>query len=232
VPILFLPLTYTFEPLEEGELRNKIETFAQEQQYPYEGIYSVDASKRTSKANAFFVGFGKLKRIALFDTLIESHKPDEIVSVLAHEMGHNRKRHILFNMAISILFIGLFYFLFQLLTIDYPWLLTALNLPEDSFYAGFIGAYLLVAYTPLKLLTSWFTNTLSRRFEYQADAYAAKTFGNTEAMSTALKRLSAHNLSNLTPHPLKEQLYYTHPPTVKRVKALQKIKEESAAKKD
>ncbi|MEA2071698.1 MAG: M48 family metallopeptidase [Asgard group archaeon] len=225
-PVIFLPLTFKFTPLEEGELRNKIEHYAEEQDYPLEGIYTVDASRRTTKSNALFVGFGKLKRIALFDNLVEKQEPDEIVSVVAHELGHNRKHHILYMLLQTIFSFGIFFYLYQLLVLDHTWLLDAFNLPANAFYIGFLIMFLLIAKTPLTTLISWFQNSLQRRFEYQSDAYSIETYDEPEALINALKKLSVNNLSNLTPHPLKITLEYDHPPVLKRIEHVRKISEE------
>jgi len=216
-PVVILPIFNKFIPLPEGELRAAIEDYARTQHFRLKGIYTMDGSKRSTKSNAFFTGFGRFKRIVLFDTLIEKHTVDELVSVLAHEMGHYRKKHILKSMLISILTSGLMFFILSLF-INNRELFAAFGMEHVSVYASlFFFGFL---YAPIEMLLSVFGNILSRRHEYEADAFAVDTYGKPEAMISALKKLSVDALSNLTPHPLKVFLSYSHPPVLERIRAI------------
>ena len=218
-PILIMPLFNTFTPLPAGELRDAIERYARAQGFQLSGIFTMDGSRRSAKANAFFTGIGRHRRIVLYDTLVEKHTTDELVAILAHEMGHFRLGHIHKLMGIGILSTGLMFYVFSRL-LGHPGLFAAFGFPAEriSVYAGlFLVGFL---YAPVSSLLGIVTNALSRRFEYQADAYAARTHGQPEAMILALKQLSADNLSNLTPHPAKVILDYSHPPVLARIRAL------------
>jgi len=216
-PVVILPIFNKFIPLPEGELRAAIEDYARTQHFRLKGVFTMDGSKRSTKSNAFFTGFGRFKRIVLFDTLIEKHTVDELVSVLAHEMGHYRKKHILKSMLISILTSGLMFFILSLF-INNRELFAAFGMEHVSVYASlFFFGFL---YAPIEMLLSVFGNILSRRHEYEADAFAVDTYGKPEAMISALKKLSVDALSNLTPHPLKVFLGYSHPPVLDRIRAI------------
>ncbi len=222
-PSLILPLFNTFTPLGEGELRDKIEAFAGKHDLTLKGIYSIDGSRRSSKANAFFTGLGKAKRIALFDTLIEKHPVRELIGVLAHEVGHDRKHHLLKGLAVSLVNSAFTLFLLQFFLHTKP-LYDAFGVSFDSIngqspiYGGIFFFGLL--YAPVSMLTGIAGKSLSRRWEYEADAYASRTTGAPDALADALKRLSVDSLSDLTPHPFKVFLEYSHPPVLARVKAL------------
>lgn len=220
-PTLILPLFNKFTPLEPGPLREGIEDFAHRQGFDLTGIFVMDGSRRSSKSNAFFTGLGKRKRIALFDTLLARHDNDEILAVLAHEIGHSRLGHIKRMLAASVLKTGLLFGLMQLF-IASPGLFAAFGMERMSVYAGLV--FFLILYTPVSMLLSLVSGLLSRRHERQADAFAATTTGKPEAMVRALKKLSADNLSNLTPHPLHVFLHYSHPPVLERVRRLEKTK--------
>ena len=181
----------------------------------------MDGSKRSSKTNAFFTGFGRFKKIALFDTLIAKHTVDELVSVLAHEIGHYKKGHILKSLAGSALSTGFMFFLLSLF-LKNPGLFAAFRMDNISVYASIIFFGFL--YSPVNMLISVVNNIFSRKWEYEADRYAAVTTAKPGAMIDALKKLSADNLSNLTPHPMKVFLEYSHPPVLERVKAIRNIK--------
>ena len=218
-PVTIMPLFNRFSPLEEGELRNRIEEYTRSQAFKIKGVFTMDASRRSAKTNAFFTGFGKFRRIVLFDTLIRRHTVDELLAVIAHETGHYRKKHILKNIVVSLLATGLMFFILSRF-INNRELFGAFRMSRTSVYASlFFFAFL---YAPIDMIVSIVGNLLSRRFEYEADAYAARTTGKPEAMSAALKKLSADNLSNLTPHPLKVFLSYSHPPVLERIRALEK----------
>ncbi|MEX2463173.1 MAG: M48 family metallopeptidase, partial [Balneolaceae bacterium] len=222
-PTWIMPLFNKFEPLEDGELRQAIEEYAQKVDFPLQGIYVMDGSKRSSKSNAFFTGFGKNKRIALFDTLIEKHTTDELVSVLAHEIGHYQEKHIIKNMGISILHTGVMFALLSIF-LQVPALFDAFYMDQMSVYAGLLFFGLL--YAPVETLLGIGMQILSRKHEYEADRFAATTTGKPEEMVNVLKKLSKDNLSNLTPHPFYVFLNYSHPPALQRIKAIRGLNTE------
>jgi len=225
-PVFILPLFNKFIPLEEGELKDRIREYARSQRFGFKDIFKIDASRRSSKSNAFFTGFGKSRRIALYDTLIEKHTTDELVSVLDHEIGHYRKGHIIKGMVLSVVTTGIFFFILAFF-LNNPGLFAAFKMQHISIYASlFFSGFL---YVPVNMALSVFANFLSRRHEYEADAYAVKTFGKPEAFINALKRLSVDNLSNLTPHPLKVFFDYSHPPVLQRIRTIRGISAASLA---
>ena len=216
-PAWIMPLFNKFTPLEEGELRNRIVSFAESVKFSLQNVFVIDGSKRSAKSNAFFTGFGKNKRIALFDTLIRQHTIDELVAVLAHEIGHYKKRHILQGIIIAILHSGIMLCLFSLL-LDRKELYDAFFMSRQSLYAGLIYCGLLVS--PFEFVLSLFLHALSRKNEFSADRFAAETTGHPAIMVDALKKLSLNNLSHLTPHRLYVILNYSHPPVLERIRAL------------
>ncbi|MCK5188276.1 MAG: M48 family metalloprotease [Deltaproteobacteria bacterium] len=219
-PVVILPLFNKFFPLEDGELKTSIESYAKSQDFKLKGVFKMDASKRSTKSNAFFTGFGKYRRIVLFDTLIKKHTVDELVSILAHEMGHYKKKHILKSIIISIMTTGLMFFILSLF-INNEGLFQAFKMENTSIYASlFFFAFL---YSPINMFISILSNILSRKHEYEADTYASETYGKFESMISALKKLTVDNLSNLTPHPLKVFLSYSHPPVLERIQSLRKM---------
>ena len=219
-PIVIMPLFNKFIPLEEGELKNAIENYARSQNFALKGIFKIDASRRSTKSNAFFTGFGKSRRIALFDTLIQKHSTDELVSVLAHEIGHYKKRHIIKNMMISIITTGLMFFILSFF-INNEGLFAAFKMERTSIYASiFFFGFL---YTPINMFFSIVHSIISRRHEFQADKFSVSTYNKPEAFILALKKLTVDNLSNLTPHPLKVFLDYSHPPVLERIKTIRKV---------
>ncbi len=217
VPTWIMPLFNRFTPLEEGPLRHALMTYARSIDFPLTHIFVMDGSKRSTKANAFFTGFGKNKRIVLFDTLIKDHDVDELVAVLAHEMGHFKKKHIMKRMLLSILQMGMIFWLMSI-CISFEGLFTAFYMEQPSIYAGLIFFGML--YTPVDLFLSMFMQILSRHDEFEADTFAATTSHKGEALITALKKLSVSNLSNLTPHPFYVFLHYSHPPVMDRIEAI------------
>ncbi|WP_372808976.1 M48 family metallopeptidase [Pontiella sp.] len=219
-PVVIFPLFNRFTPLEEGELRSAIETYAAEQNYTLSGIYKIDGSKRSTKSNAYFTGFGKTKRIALYDTLIENHTTEELVGVLAHEMGHCKRGHIKKTIVISMASMLLMFFILSLF-ISKEGLYAAFGIEGTPLYAGLIFFGFL--YAPISMVLGLLGNMLSRKHEFEADAFAAETTQAPGKMIAALKKLSVDNLSNLTPHPLKVFLEYSHPPVLARIKALREI---------
>ena len=218
-PVVIMPIFNKFIPLEDGELRKAIEAYARSQKFKMKGVFTMDGSKRSTKTNAFFTGFGGFRRIVLYDTLIEKHSVEELVSVLAHEMGHYKKKHILKTIVMSILTTGLMFYVLSLF-INNRELFAAFKMQETSIYASLIFFGFL--YTPIDMILSIFGSMFSRRHEYEADAYAIKTYAKPEAMILALKKLSTENLANLTPHPLKVFLSYSHPPVIERIRAIRK----------
>ncbi len=215
-PRWIMPLFNDFEPLEEGDLREKIQDYTAGVNFEMEGLYVMDGSKRSSKSNAFFTGFGKNKRIALFDTLIDNHSDDELLAVLAHEIGHYKKKHIFKNMAVSILQTGLMFFLLSVF-LNSQGLYDAFYMEQASVYTGLIFFGML--YAPIEMILSIFMQMVSRKHEFEADKYASATF-KKEPMVQALKKLSKDNLSNLTPHSFYVFLNYSHPPVLQRIKAI------------
>jgi len=219
-PALILPLFFKFRPLEDLALKEKILTYAETAGYPLQDIFVVDGSRRSNKANAFFTGFGKKRRIALFDTLIERHTPDELVAVLAHETGHWKKRHVQKGMLLAVAHLGVLFYLLSLF-LSSQGLFDAFFVQHKSVYAGLVFFSLL--YTPVEMALSVSINALSRHHEYQADAFAAQTTGKPSSMVDALKRLSRDSLQNLTPHPFFVLLHHTHPPVLERIRALKDL---------
>jgi STE24 endopeptidase len=218
-PTWIMPLFNKFTALEEGTLHTAIVEYAKSVSFPLTGVFVIDGSKRSTKANAFFTGFGKNKRIALYDTLIEKHSEDELVSVLAHEIGHYKKKHILIGTAIGIIHTGLLFFLLSLF-IGSTELAAAFYMPVATVYGGLIFFGML--YEPISTVLGILMNMLSRKHEYEADAFAATTRNNTQWMIDALKKLSVTNLSNVSPHPFYVFLNYSHPTVLERIKAMRR----------
>lgn len=216
-PIWIMPLFNRFVPLAEGELKEAIEKYANKQQFKLKGIFTMDGSKRSTKANAFFTGFGRFRRIVLFDTLLEKHNTNELVAVLAHEIGHFKKKHVIKFLFISLISSGLMFYVFSL-GINHDFLFSAFAVPEKSIYASLV--FLAFLYSPISMILGVITNSLSRKFEFEADNYAATTTGAAQDLIIALKKLSIDSLSNLNPHPLKVFLEYSHPPVSARIKKL------------
>ena len=218
--LVIAPMFNKFTPLEKGELRTAIENYAQKVGFPLSRIDVMDGSKRSAKSNAYFSGFGKQKRIALFDTLLEKHSNDEMVAILAHEVGHYKKHHIKVGILISILHTGLLFWLLSIF-IDNSGLFEAFQMKEISVYGGLI--FFMILYSPVELVLSVIMNAVSRRNEFQADAYSARTTEKSEHLISGLKNLSVSNLGNLTPHALSVLLDHSHPPVLERITALKKI---------
>lgn len=216
-PVWILPLFNRFSPLPEGELRRAIEGYAASSGFSLEGVFVMDGSKRSSKANAFFTGLGRRKRISLYDTLIAQLSVDEVVAVLAHEMGHARLGHIRKGFVLAMLKIGFLLGVLQIF-LGGTGIQEAFGVGVPSVHAGL--AIFGLAYQPLALALGVVANRASRRFEFEADAYAAGGPGGPQALASALKALSQANLSNLTPHPLTVWLHYSHPPVLERIRAL------------
>ena len=219
-PNLILPLFNKFTPLKQGKLKEEIENYAKTHNFKMKGIFVMDGSKRSSKTNAFFTGFGKFRRIVLYDTLIQNHTTQELVSVLAHEMGHYKKKHMIVFMGISALSLGLMLFILSLF-INNAQLFKAFKMDNISVYAGII--FFGFIYSPINFILGIFSNYLSRKHEEEADRYAVETYQKPSAMINALKKLTVENLSNLNPHPLKVFIHYSHPPALKRIKFINSL---------
>lgn len=217
---VIVPLFNKQTPLEEGELRTSIVAFASKVKFKLKNIFVMDGSKRSTKANAYFSGLGAKKRIVLFDTLIKDQTTDELVGVLAHEIGHYKKKHTLTGTIISLLQTGLTLYILSLF-IGNPVLSQALGATEGSFHMGILAFGLL--YSPLSLLLGLLMNIISRKNEFAADRYAGENF-NPKPLQDALKKLSVNHLSNLHPHPAYVFFHYSHPPLLQRLQALDKIK--------
>ena len=215
---LIVPIFNKLTPLENGDLRTKIEAYSKKVGYSLKNIFVIDGSKRSSKANAFFSGLGPRKTIALYDTLIEKHSDEELVSVLAHEVGHYKKKHILLSMLITICQLGIMCYLFEM-CISFDVIANSLGSSSMNFHIGIIAFSFL--YSPVGLIIGILMNILSRKNEFEADEYAKLTYDGN-ALSLALKKLSVDSLSNLYPHPLYVFVHYSHPPLIKRLNALNK----------
>lgn len=213
---LIVPIFNKQTPLEDGSLKEKIETYAYKVGFAITNIYVIDGSKRSTKANAYFSGFGKQKRVTLYDTLIQSLSEDEIIAVLAHEVGHYKKKHIIYQLIVSVLTTGLTLFLLSLF-LSKPEFSLAIGVTTPSFHAGLVSFAIL--YSPISMILGLFGNVLSRKFEFQADAFAKHTF-QPNGLIEALKKLSKDSFSNLTPHPAYVFFNYSHPPIDVRIRKL------------
>ncbi|MEL6534804.1 MAG: M48 family metallopeptidase [Bacteroidota bacterium] len=216
---LILPIFNKLTPLQEGELKHSIEDYARKVKFPLTNILVMDGSRRSNKSNAFFSGFGPQKKVVLYDTLIEKHSTDELVSVLAHEVGHYKKQHIRAGFLLSTLQTGLMLFLMQFIIFNEE-LSFALGGTEYAIHLNLIAFAIL--YGPISTILGLIGNYVSRKNEYEADAYATRTYGG-EPLQSALKKLSVHNLSNLMPHPWYVFFNYSHPPLLQRLKAIDRI---------
>lgn len=217
-PTWIMPLFNRFTSLPNGALRDALLGLAERVGFPLAGVWVIDGSKRSSKANAFFTGFGSRKRIALFDTLLATLAPDEVLAVVAHEIGHYKRRHVQWGLAIAVVHTGVLLFLLSLV-LETPALFTAFAIDRPSVHAGLVIFGILM--TPLDLPLSLAMNALSRRHEYAADRFAADAVGTGRDLAGGLRRLAADTLANLTPHPWYVALHHSHPPVVERVRALE-----------
>ncbi len=215
---LIVPLFNKQTPLNAGELKTAIEFFAKKVGFKLDNVFVIDGSKRSTKANAYFSGFGSQKRITLFDTLINDLETNEIVAVLAHEVGHYKKKHVIYNLVLSLILTGFTLYILSLLVGNLT-LSQALGVEIASFHLGLIAFTIL--YSPISEVTSLFMNALSRKFEYQADDYAKINF-EPEALISSLKKLSKNSLSNLTPNNLYAKIHYSHPTLLQRILNLKK----------
>lgn len=215
---LIVPLFNKQTPLEEGDLRNKISEYAKSVGFNLNKIFIIDGSKRSTKANAYFSGFGSEKRVTLYDTLVNDLDDEEIVAVLAHEVGHYKRKHIIFNLITSILLTGLTLYILSIF-VSNSLLSNAIGVEKPSFHVGLIAFGLL--YSPISEVTGLIMNYVSRVFEYQADNYAKNTY-KAEPLISSLKKLSKNSLSNLTPHKAYVFVHYSHPTLLDRIKNLNK----------
>ena len=214
---LIVPLFNKQTPLPEGSLRDKIEKFAGRTGFKLKNIYIIDGSRRSTKSNAYFSGFGKKKRIVLYDTLLKEFTEEEIVAVLAHEIGHYKKKHVLISLIFSIMLTGFMLFLFSLV-VDNPKLSQALGAKDTSFHLGLIVFGIL--YSPLSLIIGLISNIISRENEFTADMFVKENYDG-KFLGDALKKLSVKNLSNMMPHPLYVFFHYSHPPLLERLEKLE-----------
>lgn len=215
---LIMPLFNKLTPLEDGELRTAIEAYTKTVNFPLTNVFVIDGSKRSTKANAFFSGLGRKKKIVLYDTLIENHTTDELVAVLAHEVGHYKKKHINQSLFLSILQLAITFFIMSFMIFNED-ISKALGADQLGVHLNFIAFGIL--YTPISRTTGLLMNLLSRRNEFQADAYAVKTF-DAKYLISALKKLTKDSLSNLTPHPWYVFVNYSHPALAQRIAAMER----------
>jgi STE24 endopeptidase len=219
-----MPLFNRFKALEDGELRSRIQSLAGKLDFPLNEVYIIDGSKRSAKTNAFFTGFGKNKRIALYDTLVDKHNTDEIIAILAHEIGHYKLKHIQTGIVISIFHSGLLLYLLSIF-ISEPELFLAFYMDNISVYAGILFFGLL--YTPLEEMLSIIMNMISRKNEFAADEFAYRANGDADTLINSFRKLASDNLSNLNPHPIYVFMNYSHPPLVPRIRAIERLKQKN-----
>ncbi len=223
-PTWIMPIFNKFTALEDGELHDAIVNYTRSASFPLQGLFIVDGSRRSSKANAFFTGFGTNKRIGLFDTLVDDYSVPEVVAVVAHEVGHYKKQHIVKSMVLSVAHLGVMFWVLSFF-LQQEAMFTAIFVSQQSVYTGLLFFGLL--FTPVELVLSVLLNVFSRKNEFEADEFSALTTADAESLVRALKKLSADNLSNLTPHPFDVFLHYSHPPVLERIRSLHKIDSET-----
>ena len=214
---LIVPIFNKLTPLEDGSLKKKIKAYSNKVGYSIENIFLIDGSKRSTKANAFFSGLGPKKTIALYDTLVKNHSEEELVSVLAHEVGHYKKNHIFLNLVITIINLGIISFLFEQ-CMSLINLAIALGSDNMNFHLGIVSFSFI--YSPFSFISGVISNKISRKNEYEADNYAKETYGG-KPLALALKKLSVSLLSNLYPHPTYVFFHYSHPPLLRRLEKLE-----------
>ncbi len=220
VPTWIMPLFNKFKPLDPGELKSAIMAYAHSIDFSLKNVFIMDGSKRSKKTNAFFTGFGRHKRIVLYDTLVTNHTTDELVAVLAHEMGHYKKKHVLWMLLTGILQTGIMLYLLSFF-ISSPMLFEAFYMDAPSVYAGLV--FFGILFAPIDFFMGIVMQYFSRKNEYAADRFAVETTRDAESFISALKKLAVHNLSNLMPHPMYVVLNYSHPPVLKRLEAIGKV---------
>ena len=219
-PRYLMPLFNKFTPLEDGPLKTAIQTLSEKCTFPVKELFVIDGSRRSTKGNAFFAGFGKNKRIALYDTLIEKHPQPELLAVLAHEIGHFKRGHIVQRLIVAVVQLAVI-FLLMGTVLGNAGLHAAFGLSNPVLWLGFV--FFMILFEPVQTLLGILSGLWSRKHEYEADAYAAQATGGPDNMAAALKRLARDTLSNLTPHPLTVFLHYSHPPMIQRLAALRKL---------
>jgi STE24 endopeptidase len=219
-PVFIMPLFNKYSPLKNDELKTSIEEYINKENFKIKGVFIMDSSKRSTKSNAFFTGFGKFRRIVLFDTLLQKYSIEELTNIIAHEIGHFKLRHLMKHIIFSFVSSGIMFFVFSLF-INKIWLYKAFLMQTQPIYAGII--FFAFLYTPISILSSMILNYFLRKHEYEADAYAVITYKHPDAMLNALKKLSVDNLSNLYPHKFKVFLEYSHPTILERIKAINKF---------
>jgi len=217
-PTWLMPLFNRFDPLPEGELRAAITAYARSVGFALDGIFVMDGSRRSTRSNAFFTGIGRHRRIVLFDTLIEKHTVEELVAVLAHEMGHYKLGHVIKMLALGVVQLGVMFYILSFF-ITYPPLFKAFFVEEVSVHAGLV--FFAMLYAPIGMVSQLGLHYISRAHEYAADRFAKTTCPYGRSLGNALKRLSVDNLSNLTPHPFYVFLNYSHPPVLDRIHAIE-----------
>lgn len=220
-PVLIMPLFNKFTPLESGPLQDKILDYTKKEHFKLKGIFTMDGSKRSTKLNAFFTGFGKFKKIVFYDTLLEKLDESEIVAVLAHEMGHYKLKHIIKMLVASMVQTGIMFYLLSIFLSNSE-LSNAFRMPQPTVYSSLVFFGFL--YSPINLLVSTLFNFFSRKNEFAADRYAAQSIGTSQFLISSLKKLSQLNLSNLTPHPAMVFFHYSHPPVLRRIDKLRQFK--------
>jgi STE24 endopeptidase len=218
-PRYLMPIFNKFTPLEDGSLKTAIHALSEKCAFPVKELFVIDGSRRSTKGNAFFAGFGNNKRIALYDTLIEKHPQPELLAVLAHEIGHYKRGHIVQRLIVAVLQLAVL-FLLMGTVLGNAGLHAAFGLPAPVLWLGFV--FFTILFEPAQTVLGILSGLWSRKHEYEADAYAAGATGGAADMIAALKRLARDTLSNLTPHPLTVFLHYSHPPMVQRLAALRK----------
>ena len=223
-PVLIMPLFNKFSPLESGPLQDRIFDYAKNENFKLQGIFTMDGSKRSSKLNAFFTGFGKFRKIVFYDTLLNKLDEPEIVAVLAHEMGHFKLKHIMKMVIASIVQTGIMFYLLSIF-LGNSELSTAFGMQQTNIYSSLVFFGFL--YSPINFLVSILFNFFSRKNEFAADKYAAQSTGSPEFLITSLKKLCQANLSNLTPHPAMVFLHYSHPPILLRIEKLRQLHSKS-----
>jgi len=219
-PRYLMPLFNKFTPLEDGALKSAIHGLAETCAFPVKELFVIDGSRRSTKGNAFFAGFGQHKHIALYDTLIEKHPQPELLAVLAHEIGHFKRGHIVQRLVLAVVQLAVI-FLLMGTVLAHPGLHAAFGLDRPVLWLGVV--FFMILFEPVQTVLGVLSGLWSRKHEYEADAYAAGATGGPAAMSAALKRLARDSLSNLTPHPLTVFLHYSHPPMIQRLEALRKL---------
>lgn len=222
-PVWIMPLFNTFSPLPKGPYLEEIQSFLEKLDFRISGLFTMDGSKRSTKGNAFFTGFGITRKIVLFDTLLSLLSPNEVVAVLAHEIGHYKKHHVHKMFLIRSIYTALMLYFFSLF-LKYPVFSYSIGFVEHSIYAGFISFSIFCS--PLETVTTSITNYISRRHEYEADLFSVQKTGHTEHLVSGLKKLNTSHLSVMTPHPLEILLHYSHPPLVMRLRNLSRKVEE------